>query len=277
MKKISLFLIILITTTLSLQAQNLILNPGCEDTLIGGNIPHWLELTGTNWTQRYASPEPQAGTSYFFPGVAATAELGQIIDVANDSAAIDNGTKIYYFTGYVRAYEQSPPDESNIFIHFRNGADILLTSFLFGPYTQTDTWLRIDSALSAPPGARKIDIRLHSVRHNGSNNDGYYDELYLGNFPLVDMPEVLQKQDFIIYPNPSPGQFTFEFSLKQQSMVNLVVLNSLGQVMVTLAESIYPAGLQRINWNSGNLPDGIYYLRVHMGANSGIQKLIIIH
>jgi hypothetical protein len=275
MKTICLILALVVTIPFSIQAQNLILNPGCEDTLIGGNIPHWLELAGANWTQRNASPEPQAGTSYFFPGVAATAELGQVIDVANDSAAIDNGTKIYYFTGYVRAYEQSPPDESNIFIYFRNGGDSILTSFILGPYTQTQTWLRIDSALSAPPGSREVDIRLHSVRHNGSNNDGYYDELYLGNSPLVEVPEVARKQDFLIYPNPSHGQFTFEFSLSKQSDVKLVLLNSLGQVAATLADGIYPAGLQRISWNSGNLPEGIYYLRVHMGAISGIQKLII--
>jgi len=82
MKTICFTLAILVTVTFSLQAQNLILNPGCEDTLIGGNVPNWLEITGTNWTQRNASPEPQAGTSYYFPGIASTADLGQAIDVA---------------------------------------------------------------------------------------------------------------------------------------------------------------------------------------------------
>lgn len=268
MRKISLLLIILIATTLSLQAQNLILNPGCEDTLIGGNIPHWLELTGTNWTQRNASPEPQAGTSYFFPGVAATAELGQIIDVANDSAAIDNGTKIYYFTGYVRAYEQSPPDESNIFIHFRNGADILLTSFLFGPYTQTDTWLRIDSALSAPPGTRKIDIRLHSVRHIGSNNDGYYDELYLGNSPLVGIPEVKQHTSFTIFPNPTDGLITITLpELFAESQLS--ILNCSGQKLMQ-RHVTEPGTVIDIS----KLPCGVYFVQVTGDRRVEIAKLI---
>ena len=274
MKRNYITMVLLTAMSFAIQAQNLILNPGCEDTLIDGNIPHWLEISGTNWTQRNASPEPQAGSSYFFPGIAATAELGQVIDVSNDSVEIDNGTKMYYFTGYVRAYSQSPPDESNIFIYFRNEGDSILTSFILGPYTQTQTWLRIDTALSAPPGARKIDLHLHSVRHNGSNNDGYYDELYLGNYPLVGVPEVAQKQNFIIYPNPSHRQFTFEFTLKQQSMVKMFVVNSLGQVVATIADGELTPGPHQYYWNAETLPAGMYYCILNSGKQVITEKII---
>jgi hypothetical protein len=268
MKTICFALVLVVAAAFAVQAQNLILNPGCEDTLIGGNIPHWQEIAGTNWTQRNASPEPQAGTSYFFPGVAATAELGQVIDVSGDSSAIDNGIKVYYFTGYVRAYEQSPPDESNIYIHFRNGGDSILTSFILGPYTQTQTWLRIDTALSAPPGARKIDIRLHSVRHNGSNNDGYYDELYLGNSPLVGIPEVKQHTNFTIYPNPAFGLINIKLpGLFPESQLS--VLNCKGQQLF-----LRQVTETSIEIDISSLPPGVYFVKVQNEKTSVVGKVI---
>ena len=258
-----------------LQALNLILNPGCEDTLIDGNIPYWQEISGTNWTQRTASPEPHAGSSYFFPGVAATAELGQLINVSNDLVEIDQGIKMYYFTGHVRAYSQTPSDESNIFIYFRNEGDSILNSVTLGPYTQTQTWLRIDTALSAPPGARNIDIRLHSVRHNGSNNDGYYDELYLGNYPLVGLQEIVMVAEFLVYPNPSPGQFIFKFTLQQQSRFTIVVFNSLGKAVETIADCAHAKGIHEVIWNACDQPDGIYFYRLQAGTQTASGKIIL--
>lgn len=277
MKKIYLFLNLLIPTTFTLQAQNLILNPGCDDTLVGEKIPHWQEITGNTWTPRCSGPDAYGGTCYFYAGAVATGELGQFIDISTDSTEIDNGSKIYYFTGYVRAYSQSPSDESNIFIYFKDVNDTKLASLTFGPYTQTQTWLRIDSAISSPPGSRKIDIRLHSVRHNGSNNDGYYDELYLGNSPLVGMPEDLMHFAYNTYPNPSPGQFTVEFYLQQPSIVNLVVHNNLGQVVETIADGMLTSGPHQVFWNSGNLPAGIYYCRLQAGNKVVMNKIVKIH
>jgi len=268
MKRNYITMVLLTAMSFAIQAQNLILNPGCEDTLIDGNIPHWLEISGTNWTQRNASPEPQAGSSYFFPGIAATAELGQVIDVSNDSVEIDNGTKMYYFTGYVRAYSQSPPDESNIFIYFRNEGDSILTSFILGPYTQTQTWLRIDTALSAPPGARKIDLRLHSVRHNGSNNDGYYDELYLGNSPLVGIPEFNRHGNFTTYPNPSAGLITIIMpGLFLESQLSILNCNGQKLIQRQVTETSMEIDIR-------SLPPGVYFVKVQNEKTSIIEKVI---
>ena len=277
MKKIYLFLNLLFPATFTLQAQNLILNPGCDDTLISEKIPHWQEITGNTWTQRCTNPDAYGGTCYFYAGAVATGELGQLIDVSNDSSEIDNGTKIYYFTGHVRAYSQSPADESIILIYFRNSVDTLLTSYIFGPYTQSQTWLRIDSVLSAPPGSREIDIRLRSVRHNGTNNDGYYDELYLGNSPLVGMHEAPIHFAFSTYPNPSNGQFTIEFYLQQPAKVNMVVHNNLGQVVAMLVNGILAPGNHQVFWNAGNLQAGIYYCRIQTGEHLTTTKILKVN
>ncbi|KAF5056249.1 hypothetical protein DSECCO2_369350 [anaerobic digester metagenome] len=268
MKKIYTLLPVLIILSLTPNAQNLILNPGCDDTLVEGEIPGWSELTGNKWTQRLENPAPNSGVAYFFPGADATAELGQVIDVSNDSSEIDSGTKIYYFTGYVRAFAQSPADESNIFIHFMNANNTLLTSFNFGPFTQTQTWLRIDSALSVPPGTRKVDVRLHSLRHNGTNNDGYYDGLYLGNAPLVGMPEIEHNINISIYPNPSDGLITISISgLFRKSQLSIQSINGRQLIRRQITE---PQTVISIN----TLPPGVYIVRVLDNKGVQVQKFV---
>jgi len=268
MKKNYVFLVLLLSLAAA-QAQNLILNPGCDDTLVAGEIPCWTEITGNNWTQRSENPAPFAGESYFYPGIASAAELGQVIDISADSVSVDGGSKIYYFTGYVRAYAQSPTDESNIYILFRSVSDTLISDFIFGPYTQTSEWLRIDSALSAPPGSRKIDIRLHSERYNGSNNDGYYDELYLGNTPLAGVPEAEPSSPVLIYPNPSAGELTIKIA---GSMVNchLLIFDLSGR-LVLQREVAGPVCEMDVR----SLHSGIYILKLVNEKEEFVRKIIL--
>jgi len=260
-----------------LTAQNLILNPGCDDTLIAGEIPHWTEIMGDNWTQRSENPSPFAGSSYFFAGVASVGELGQIIDISSDSAEIDSESKYYYFTGYVRSYSQSPPDESKIIIRFLNSADLLLTESILGPYTQTQEWMRVDSSFIAPAGARKVDLRLHSVRHNGSNNDGYYDELYLSEMPLVGIAEQTESPEFRIFPNPFSTIVFFSYTLELPSTVSLRIFENFGRLVAEPVRAIQDAGKHEIDWNSGSLPAGIYFYRLQSGNRMISGKLVKVH
>ena len=79
-------------------AQNLILNPGCEDSLINGEIPHWVEVVGTNWTHRGSTnPPPYEGDYMFFPGVASSAELQQDVNVSNMAQSIDSNNVVFNF------------------------------------------------------------------------------------------------------------------------------------------------------------------------------------
>lgn len=167
-------------------AQNLILNPSCDDALVNGNIPFWQEINGMNWSQRCGSPNPlpNNGTCYFFAGADALDILTQTIDVTSFASSIDNGSQIFYFHGYETSYAQSPPDEANIFIEFNDSTNTQIGSIHFGPYSQTAIWQELDSALQVPPLTRSVIIKLRSERRNGSNNDGYYDQLYLGGTPF---------------------------------------------------------------------------------------------
>jgi hypothetical protein len=90
----------------------------------------------------------------------------------------------------------------------------------------------------------------------------------------VGLEDIASNLELTIFPNPSPSQFTFEFSLQQPSMVNLVVLNSLGQVVATLADGVITPGSHQLYWNAERLPAGIYYCRLSSGNQAITRKII---
>jgi hypothetical protein len=170
----------------------LILNGGCEDPLIDGEIPHWTEIVGSNWTQRGTDPSAYEGDYYFYAGPGSSAELDQDINVSAYADLIDSGSQNYAFSGYVRSWHQSPADLSRIIIEYLNAdKTVVLTSYDSGTHSNTSSWLQLTNNTFAPPGTRNIRIRLISVRRNGTNNDGYFDALSLKTVaPYLPQPEI---------------------------------------------------------------------------------------
>ncbi|MEO6132447.1 MAG: T9SS type A sorting domain-containing protein [Saprospiraceae bacterium] len=188
-------------------AQNKVQNPGCEQALVGGEIPGWQEITGSTWTRQCGSPPAHSGQCYFSPGDAADAELSQRVDVSDDATVIDSGNKHYFFVAYVRSLNESPADQSGVKLIYRSASDAIIETVTFGPYTNTNAWFTLDFVIQIPVGTRTVDIRLHSTRLNGTSNDGYYDDLYLGDIP-VSTKEINEKLKFSVYPNPADEAFT---------------------------------------------------------------------
>ncbi len=81
---------------------------------------------------------------------------------------------------------------------------------------------------------------------------------------------------FTITPNPSSGQFTINFTLDSREQVNLVVLNSNGQVMETLLDETVSAGEHKVIWNAKGLPTGNYYCRLQAGNQTSSGKMILM-
>ncbi|MCK4654909.1 MAG: hypothetical protein KAU01_10745 [Candidatus Cloacimonetes bacterium] len=180
MKKQIVVFFVIYLFSFSLFSQNLILNPGCEEPLISGEILDWQEIVGSNWTRRGGDPIPYEGGWYFFAGECNYGHLRQDVDVSYYSEAIDNNLQYFYFEGYVRSYNQSPEDDSRIVLEYLNfDTTIVLTTFDSGLYNNTTTWIQVTDNRLAPPDTRYIRINLHSYRNYGTNNDGYFDALLL--------------------------------------------------------------------------------------------------
>ncbi|MEJ2616663.1 MAG: T9SS type A sorting domain-containing protein, partial [Ignavibacteriaceae bacterium] len=78
------------------------------------------------------------------------------------------------------------------------------------------------------------------------------------------------------YPNPFNPSTTIEYALKEESIVQIKVYNSIGQEVATLVNEIKPAGYYSIHYNANRLASGIYFYRIEAGSFYQIKKMTLI-
>ncbi|MBT3233760.1 MAG: T9SS type A sorting domain-containing protein [Calditrichaeota bacterium] len=77
------------------------------------------------------------------------------------------------------------------------------------------------------------------------------------------------------FPNPFNSSTTISYELSQPSFVSLNVYNPTGQIITTLKNGYLQNGAHSINWNSGNLPSGLYYITLMNSGRSFSQQVIL--
>jgi hypothetical protein len=207
---------------------NLILNPGNDEPLVGGEIPHWEEIVGTGWTQGLDSP--QAGIAKFKAGNADLVELHQEVDVSAWAPLIDAGLQVFAFSGYVMSFAQTPTDTTRIRVEYRPYAGAPLATFDTGQVAYTE-WQEFADTRTAPAGTRIIRIRLTAQKNNGTVNDGYFDSFSLIALPWVNLGGGLAGSSGIpslegtgSLAAGSPGSLAFSEALPLASTVLLMSL-----------------------------------------------------
>ena len=73
------------------------------------------------------------------------------------------------------------------------------------------------------------------------------------------------------YPNPFNPVTKIDFSLRDAGRVNMVVYNTLGQVVTTLLNREMAAGQYSVSFSGSNLPSGEYFYRIEVTNNDGVQ------
>lgn len=91
-------------------------------------------------------------------------------------------------------------------------------------------------------------------------------------FDLEENSAVSLGQNF---PNPVIGKTTIEFSIKESSYVSLRVSNIAGKVVKTIISTDLPAGSHSVEFDTGDIPNGIYFYRLDAGSYSVSNKMIV--
>ncbi|MBL8017910.1 MAG: T9SS type A sorting domain-containing protein, partial [Ignavibacteria bacterium] len=78
------------------------------------------------------------------------------------------------------------------------------------------------------------------------------------------------------YPNPFNPSTKIRFSVKNSSFVSLVVYNSIGELILRLAESYLKPGVYEFDWNASGLSSGAYYYRLTSGKLTEFRKMMLI-
>ncbi len=78
------------------------------------------------------------------------------------------------------------------------------------------------------------------------------------------------------YPNPFNPQTMIRFNLSEAAHVKLRVLNALGQEVALLLDEPQSAGTQEVLFDARDLPSGIYFSVLQVGAEQRAQRLLLL-
>ncbi len=140
---------------------------------------HWLAEEADSLHHRCGLA--QSGKALFFEGSDTLGILRQEVDVREFASRIAAGKQQFSFNGYAESLDQGPNSDQ---------ARIILTSLdsrkknpkvLFDSDTtrSLNKWLWLRDTVLATPATAFIRVDLISIRHVGSDNDGYFDNITL--------------------------------------------------------------------------------------------------
>ena len=101
-----------------------------------------------------------------------------------------------------------------------------------------------------------------------ANNNGYVD---------LNINEVPEK--FLIghaYPNPFNPVVRFDYSISNQSRVEIQVYDVGGHHVNTLMNDVLEVGHHGIEWNADDQPSGIYFVRFNINGSMATRKVVLM-
>ena len=249
------------STSNSLFSANLLINPSAED-----NVTGWTQVEGSFESissGECAGNNAHSGIRLFAVGGVCNpnvyGEGFQDINVDAYTSMIDQDSAIVFFGGYLSDYSGS--DVPAFQLEFYNSSNTLLGSTV-SYENQSPEWTYVFDNIAVPATTRKIRMILTGTRNAGTDNDSYFDDLFVRLKPIGDDCEQLSldvedKPDPIaIYPNPTGDVFYVE-SKTEHLNLPLLVYNQEGKIIV---EGSLDSVKKMIDLSS--FPSGVYYIQV---------------
>jgi hypothetical protein len=92
--------------------------------------------------------------------------------------------------------------------------------------------------------------------------------------PGLDIPTVFALRQN--YPNPFNPTTVLPFEIPQQSHVEIMIYNVMGQEVLHPVSGDYVAGRYKVTIDAGNLPSGMYLVKMHAGDFSSMNKMMLL-
>jgi hypothetical protein len=257
--------------TMHAHAQNLVLNGGAE--LFDGTtmIPNDWTLVSGNWMSQLAGPghadSTHSGNYDFFAGTTGLGVLQQDVNVTSYSAEIDASARRFFFTAFVQSFPQSVLDSTAVLVQCLDAAKASVL------YTFSDTagspsdWVEIANSFIAPSGTRHIRIQLIGIRHTGSDNDAYFDDISLTTNTL-SIPGEPAGNAIAVIPNPAHSFFTVQ--LPSGKTANVKVIDLVGRTVLYAGDVMNTTQI-----STEGLNPGIYTVTATDAEGQFVQRIVI--
>ncbi len=123
----------------------------------------------------------------------------------------------------------------------------------------------------------------YSVTVTATTNQFYYLDYYVDSTTIYIVPnagvgisniQVAEENKFGVYPNPSNGNSTVEYTLAKDADVSLNVYNVVGSKINTIINGQQQAGNYKYNLN--NLNAGVYLVTLNVNNNITTQRVVVM-
>ena len=189
----------------------------------------------------------------------------QHIDISAQADSIDNGTIQVNYGGYLSNFGGSDLPEMRLVFLDDNEIELdstIKTSTLNSNWTKLDTWSDI------PVGTRSIQFCLFGTRNTGSDNDSYFDDMFLRvGEPQSDCDEYTVSTGHIPIPQvemqiaPNPFQDMTRISLTSHRYENLSI--EITDLSGRFVQHIGRIPSRAFNFRKGDLKSGMYLVRLY--------------
>lgn len=90
----------------------------------------------------------------------------------------------------------------------------------------------------------------------------------------IEIPKNYNKADISIYPNPFSVSTMIEYELTKPSLVQIILYNTLGEVIHVAVDGIIPQGKHSFTWSPEGLSEGLYYALLRSEEGVFVLKVI---
>lgn len=104
--------------------------------------------------------------------------------------------------------------------------------------------------------------------------DGFY--FQPGGILSTPLPRIYPDYEYFkVYPNPAEEMVTIEIGMKLPARIAIMMLNSDGEIIRTLANDLFPAGRHFFETTLNSVSAGTYVIRYEKGDKVLNRKVII--
>jgi PKD repeat protein len=159
----------------------------------------------------------------------------------------------------------------------RAGSNLATAPLQTTTYVPTASQWTEYTLTSIPSSNLVNDFRLKFQFTSGGGNNIYIDDINIFDPAQVGIKDITSRKGFSIFPNPATNNTTILFNLNKTENISISMIDVLGKSISFLSNRNFEAGEHRVPLNvfEGNFAKGIYFVRITIGENTFIEKLIV--
>ena len=164
------------------------------------------------------------------------------------------------------------------------GSSMIAATVTHNASNTTHSW--IDNSVSKPePWESQIEYSYKVKAIDNSNNESLYSNqvsilgsggIWKKNGEEENNIDITTYELNSNYPNPFNPTTQISYQIPENSFVNLVVYNSLGQEVTTLVNQTQSVGKYTVQFNASNLSSGVYIYKLQAGEFSSTKKMLLM-